>query len=89
MLSNPAGRLVVEKVATPLTRETVPSEMAPFIKVTLPGGVVDGEVTVAVKVTGTPAQRAVAVEVSLAVVTAFTVVKDPADELEAKFVSPA
>lgn len=50
----PAPRVVVVKLATPACSVTVPSFAAPFINVTLPGGVPDGEETVAVNVTGSP-----------------------------------
>ena len=50
----PTPKVVVVNVATPPLSPTVPSDPAPFLKVTVPVGVPDEEETVAVKVSDCP-----------------------------------
>ena len=71
MLSVPTSRLDVVSDATPLFRGAVPRRILPFIKLTVPVGVLPPAVdaaTLAVKVMGLPEIELVAVDESIVVV---------------------
>ncbi len=83
----------VLKLAAPLVSETVPRDVVPSIKVTLPVAVPapgDCAETVAVKVTACPSEEGFGAAVTLVVVAALltTCVKAGLDVLELKLVSP-
>jgi hypothetical protein len=68
-------RADVEYVAVPPVREAVPRTVTPSLKVTEPVGVAPGPVTVAVNVTDWPNVEGFALEASVAVDSAFPIVR--------------
>jgi hypothetical protein len=54
MVKIPAGRVDILALATPPLRDALPSELLPFVNVTVPVGVGPAELTVAIPVTGWP-----------------------------------
>ncbi len=90
---DPTANDDVLKVAVPLVSETLPKDVVPSMKVTLPVGIpAPGEAaeTVAVKVTDCPNTEGFAAAVTLLVVAALltTCVKAGLDVLPPKFAAP-
>jgi hypothetical protein len=77
MLSDPAGRAVVVRVATPAVTVPVPRDVTPSRKFTVPVGVPAAAVTVAVKVMLAPAVMLATGAVSAVVVAAGATGAEP------------
>jgi hypothetical protein len=86
--SVPTGREVVVKLAFPPDNVPVPNTVVPSVKVTVPVGMVVGEVTVAVSFTDCPDVEGFREDVRVVVVTAWLTTWLSPPELVADSVSP-
>lgn len=84
----PRGNVLVLRLALPPERVTVPNVVEPEVKITVPVGVVVGEVTVAVSVTDCPNVDGLREDVTVVDVTATLITWLKGAELVADCVSP-